>query len=121
MVNLRNLSVHRGWTSKSRQIYSKKYDFSCEKGNCPQNRIAYHDCKITAGVTISCYVKEKQVHFSIDGNEQFVSTCDKQELDFCYGFIRLKCDYNDSEVQVTLFPASNHEGTYSFVLLAIAN
>ncbi|XP_074622862.1 uncharacterized protein LOC141881089 isoform X3 [Acropora palmata] len=98
-----------GWTSKSQQIYSKKYDSSCEKGNCPQNPIKYHDCKITAGVTISCYVKEKQVHFSIDGNEQFVSTCDKQKLDFCYGFIRLKCDDNDSEVRVTLFPASNHE------------
>ncbi|XP_044178990.1 uncharacterized protein LOC114974816 [Acropora millepora] len=95
-----------GWTSKPGQIYSKRFDSNCKKDNCPQSLIAYHDCKITAGATlrIYCYVKEKQVYFSINGKEHFVSTCDKQELDFCYGFVRLKCDDNDSEVQVTLLP-----------------
>ena len=50
-----------------------------------------------------------------------MSTCDKQELDFCYGFVRLKCDDNDSEVQVTLLPEISVEGTNSFVLVAIVN
>lgn len=66
-------------------------------------------------------MKEKQVYLSINGKEHFVSTCDKQELDFCYGFVRLKCDDNDSEVQVTLLPEISVEGTNSFVLVAIAN
>ena len=50
-----------------------------------------------------------------------MSTCDKQELDFCYGFVRLKCDGNDSEVKVTLLPEISVEGTNSFVLVAIVN
>ena len=45
----------------------------------------------------------------------------RQELDFCYGFMPLRCDDIDSEIQVTLFPAINDEGTNSFVLVAIAN
>ena len=123
LVNLRNLSVHRAWRSETGQIYSKTFDSNCKKDNCPQNHIAYHDCKITPGVIlrINCYVKAKQVYFSINGKEQLLPTCEKQKLDFCYGFVRLKCDDNDSEVQVTLFPAINIEGTNSFVLVAIAN
>ena len=123
MVNLRNLSVHRAWRSKPGQIYSKTFDSNCKKDNCPQNHIAYHDCQITAGVMlrINCYVKGKQVYFSINGKQQLLPTCEKKKLDFCYGFVRLKCDDSDSEVQVTLFPAINVEGTNSFVLVAIAN
>ena len=70
---------------------------------------------------INCYVKGKQVYFSINGKQQLLPTCEKQKLDFCYGFVRLKCDDNDSEVQVTLLPEINVEGTNSFVLVAIAN
>ena len=50
-----------------------------------------------------------------------MSACSDQELNFCYGFVSLCCDYNDSEVQVTLLPAINDEGKNSFVLAAIAN
>ena len=122
-MNLRNLSVHRGWRSKPGQIYSKRFDSSCKKDHCPQNFIAYHDCKITAGVTlrIYCNVKRKTVHFSINEKEQFVSTCSNQEFDFCYGFLHLRCDENDSEIQVTLVSAITDEGTNSYVLVAIAN
>ena len=123
LVNLRNLSVHRAWRSKPGQIYSKTFDSNCKKDNCPQSLITYHDCKITAGATlrIYCDVKRKTVHFSISGKEQFVSTCSRQELDFCYGFMHLRCDDNDSEIQITFLPAFNYEGTNSFVLVAIAN
>ena len=50
-----------------------------------------------------------------------MSTCSNQELDIFYGFVRLRCDDKYSEVQVTLLPAINDEGTKSFVLAAIAN
>ena len=66
-------------------------------------------------------MKRKTVHFSINGKEKFVSTCSDQELKFCYGFVSLRCDDNDSEFQVTLLPAINYEGKNSFVLAAIAN
>ena len=35
--------------------------------------------------------------------------------------MHLRCDDNDSEIQVTLFSAINDEGTNSFVLIAIVN
>ncbi|XP_067020800.1 uncharacterized protein [Acropora muricata] len=103
------------WRSQPGQIYSKTFDSNCKKANCPQSLIAYHDCKITAGATlrIYCDVKKKTVHFSISGKEQFVSTCSRQELDFCYGFMHLRCGDNDSEIQVTLFPAINDEAASS--------
>ena len=122
MVNLRNLSVHRAWRSKSEQIYSKTYD-SNSLGNSPQKVIEKHECKITAGVIlrIYCYVKEEKLYFSINGKEHFVSTCGKQELNSCYGFMRLSCEDDNSEIQVSLFPEINDEGTNSFVVVAMAN
>ena len=50
-----------------------------------------------------------------------MSTYSNQELDIFYGFVRLRCDDNDSEVQVTLVPVINNEGTNSFVLVALAD
>ena len=35
--------------------------------------------------------------------------------------MHLRCDDNDSEIQITFLPAFNYEGTNSFVLVAIAN
>ena len=125
LVNLRNLSVHRGWRSKRGEIYSKRFDSNCKKDNCPQKIVAYcPNCQITTGVTlrIHCYVKEEELYFSINGEEQlFGSTCGKQELISCYGFMRLSCDDNDSEIQVALFPGINYEGTNSFVVVAMTN
>ena len=122
LVNLRNLSVHRGWTSKGGKIYSKRFDSNCKKDNCPQTVIAYHDCQITEGVRIYCFAKEEELYFSINGEEQLVSTCGKQERNSCYGFMRLGCDDNDSEIQVSrLFPPINDEGRNSFVVVAMAN
>ena len=122
LVNLRNLSVHRAWRSKSEQIYSKPYD-SNSQGNSPQKVIEKHECKITAGVIlrIYCYVKEEKLYFSINGKEHFVSTCGKKELNSCYGFMRLSCEDDDSEIQVSLFPEINDEGTNSFVVVATPN
>ena len=122
LVNLRNRSVHRAWRSKSGQIYSKTYD-SNSQGNSPQKVIEKHACKITAGVTlrIYCYVKEEKLYFSINGEEYLVSTFGKQELNSCYGFMRLSCDDNDGEIQVSLFPGINDEGTNSFVKVAMTN
>ena len=123
LVNLRNLSVHRTWRSKLEQICSKKYDFNCNNGNSPQKVIAPLECKITAGLRliIYCYVKEGELYFSINGKEQLVSTCGKQELNSCYGFMRLSCEDDNSEIQVSLFPEINDEGTNSFVVVAMTN
>ena len=49
-----------------------------------------------------------------------MSTCN-EELNICYGFVRLSCEDNDSEIQVTLAPTIYDEGTNTFVLEAIAN
>ena len=95
------------------------------KDHCPQTFIVKHECEITEGVrlTVGCNVKSGTVRFKISGMEEFVLTCSNQELNFCYGFMRLHCDDNDSEIKVTLrFPAINDEGsTNSFVLVAIDN
>ena len=99
------------------------FDSNCKKGHRKQKVIAYHHCKIKAGVqiTIDYDVEGKTVRFSVDGKEQFVSTRSKQKLDFCYGFFHLRCDHSNSEIEVKLTSALNDEGTNSFVLLAVAN
>ena len=66
-------------------------------------------------------MKEEGLYFSINGEEQFVSTCGKQELNSCYGFMRLGCDDNDSEIQVSLLSVINDEGTNSFIVVAMTN
>ena len=48
------------------------------------------------------------------------STCSNEGLNICYGFVRLSCEDDDSEIQVTLAPTIYDEGTNSFVLEAIA-
>ena len=50
-----------------------------------------------------------------------MSTRSNQNLNFCYGFMRLHCEEKDSEIQVTLFSVVNDEGTNSFVLVGIDN
>ena len=122
LVNLRNLSVHRAWTSKEGKIYSKRFDSKCKKDNCPQKFIEKHNYQITEGVTLRIYwyVKEKKLYFSIDGEEYLVSTCGKQELNSCYGFVRLSCEEDDSQIEVS-FPGINDEGTNSFVVVAMTN
>ena len=67
-------------------------------------------------------MKRKAIHFSINGRKQFVSdsTCSNEGLNICYGFVRLSCEDDDSEIQVTLAPTIYDEGTNSFVLEAIA-
>ena len=107
--------VHRGWRSKSGQIYTKTFNSNSGKDLSRQVPIAKHDCTIRAGVElrISRNVKRKTVHFSINGREQSVSTCSSRELDIFYGFVRLRCEDNDREIQVTLVPAITDEGTNS--------
>ncbi|XP_074622410.1 uncharacterized protein LOC141880775 [Acropora palmata] len=94
-----------GWRSKSGEIYTKTFNSSGNKDLSRQVPIAKHDCTIAAGVElrISHNVKRKTIHFSINGRKQFVSTCN-EELNICYGFVRLSCEDNDSEIQVTLAP-----------------
>ena len=43
--------------------------------------------------------------------------CSNEGLNIFYGFVRLRCEDNDSEIQVTLAPATHVEGTNSFVLV----
>ena len=42
-----------------------------------------------------------------------MSTYSSRELDIFYGFVRLRCEDNDREIQVTLVPAITDEGTNS--------
>ncbi|XP_067022083.1 uncharacterized protein [Acropora muricata] len=95
-----------GWRSKSGEIYTKTFNSSGNKDLSRQVPIAKHDCTIAAGVElrISHNVKRKTIHFSINGRKQFVSTCSNEGLNICYGFVRLSCEDDDSEIQVTFAP-----------------
>ena len=46
-----------------------------------------------------------------------MSRCSNEGFSICYGYVRLRCEENDSEIQVTLAPAIYDEGTNSFVLV----
>ena len=94
------------------------FNSSVNKALSRQVPIVKHCCTITAGVQLRIWhnVKRKTIHFSINGREQFVSTCSNEGLNI-YGFVHLSCGDSDSEIQVTLAPATHVEGTNSFVLV----
>ena len=93
---------YRAWCSTSRQIYNKPYDSKTNYGSSSQ-MMCFYDKEIETGSVLCVYrnLKTNRIHFAVNDKEETVSIGNGVPA-FCYGFVRLCSNGNESKIQVTL-------------------